>query len=126
MRIAIALAFVSLLLPVAANAAPSPAITQPQTVVPSPGLPSEVKVDHSNANLSVAYFRGRVWMVFRTAKWQIADDNARLYVISSRDQVHWRHEGTFNYGRDLREPRLFLWKKQLFLYFALLGSNAAA
>jgi hypothetical protein len=40
--------------------------------------------------------------------------------------VHWRLEGRFSYGRDLREPRLFVWKKKLFLYFALLGSNAAS
>ncbi|HEX4733368.1 MAG TPA: hypothetical protein VH247_03055 [Thermoleophilaceae bacterium] len=110
----------------AANAVPVPAQTPPAFIVPSSGLPAGVKVDHSNANLSVTYFRGRVWMVFRTAKWQIADDNARLYVISSADQVHWRKEGEFSYGRDLREPRLFVWKKKLFMYFALLGSNAAS
>ena len=119
-------AVASLALPAAASAVPVPAMTPPVTVVPSPGLPPDVQVDHSNANLAVAYYRGRVFMVFRTAKWQIADDNARLYVISSADQVHWRLDGTFSYGRDLREPRLFVWKRKLFLYFALLGSNAAA
>ena len=64
-------------------------------------------------------------MVFRTAKWQIADDNARLYVVSSADQVHWRYEGTFEYERDLREPRFLVWQGHLFLYFALLGSELA-
>ena len=116
----------TLLFPALAPAAPVPAMTPPVTVVPSSGLPSQVHVDRSNANLSVTRFRGRVWMVFRTAKWQIADDNARLYVVSSTDQTHWRFEGQFSYGRDLREPRLFVWRKRLFLYFALLGSNAAA
>ena len=114
------------ILPATAGAVPVPAITPPTTVVPSAGLPPEVQVDHSNANLAIAYFHHRTWMVFRTAKWQIADDNARLYVVSSRDQRHWRFEGQFAYGRDLREPRLFVWKKKLFLYFALLGNNAAA
>ena len=126
-RVVILVAVVaSLALPAGASAVPVPAMTPPVTVVPSPGLPPDVQVDHSNANLAVAYYRGRVFMVFRTAKWQIADDNARLYVVSSVDQVHWRFEGKFAYGRDLREPRLFVWKKKLFLYFALLGSNAAA
>jgi hypothetical protein len=110
----------------AAAAAPMPAMTPPVTVVPSDGLPSEVKVDASNANLSVAPFQGRIFLVFRTAKWQIADDNARLYVVSSADQVHWRFEGVFTYNRDLREPRLLVWHGHLYLYFALLGSNAAA
>jgi len=99
-------------------------MSPPITVVPSAGLPPEVAVDRSNANLSVARFRGRVYMVFRTAKWQIADDNARLYVVSSADQVHWRFEGKFAYGRDVRECRLLAFKNHLFLYFALLGSNA--
>jgi hypothetical protein len=103
-----------------------PAQTPPITVVPSAGLPHELKIDASNANLSVTYFRGRVFMVFRTAVWQIADDNARMYVVSSLDQVHWRHEGTFNYRRDIREPRLLVHKRRLFLYMALLGSNAVA
>lgn len=101
-------------------------MSPPVTVVPSAGLPAEVSVDRSNANLSVTYFKGRVFMVFRSAVWQIADDNARLYVISSADQVHWRYEGKFSYGRDVREPRLLAWRGHLFLYFALLGSNAAA
>ena len=83
--------------PGVAGAVPVPAQTSPVTVVPSAGLPNGVHVDHSNANLSVTYFRERVWMVFRTAKWQIADDNARLYVISSADQRHWRKEGEFAY-----------------------------
>jgi hypothetical protein len=118
---------VALAIPATAAAdVPVPSASKATIVVPSAGLPAGVKVDHSNANLSVTYFRGRTWMVFRTAKWQIADDNARLYVVSSKDQMHWRLEGTFWYNRDLREPRLFVWKRKLFLYFALLGTDAAS
>ena len=101
-------------------------MTAPVTVVPSAGLPSQVKVSRSNANLSIARFHRRVYLVFRTAIWQIADSGTRLYVVSSRDQVHWRLEGAFSYGRDLREPRLLAWHGRLFLYFALLGANPAA
>jgi hypothetical protein len=67
-----------------------------------------------------------VFLVFRTAKWQIADDNARMYVVSSGDQVHWRFEGVFAFHRDVREPRLLVYHRRLFLYLALLGSNATA
>jgi hypothetical protein len=104
----------------------TPVMSAPVTVVPSAGLPPQLKLGRSNANLSVAEFGGRVYMVFRTAFWQIAGTNVRLYVVSSADQVHWRFEGAFNYGRDLREPRLLAWNGKLYLYFALLGSNAAA
>src|SRR5207248_10192117 len=69
---------------------------------------------------------GRIYMVFRTAKWHIASEDARLYVVSSRDQVHWRFEGLFQYGRDLREARLMSWRGRLYLYFAMLGANPAA
>ena len=129
--IALAIAAGACLLPAAAAmaaaaATPIPTMTPPVTVVPSAGLPPQVSVNRSNANLAVATFQGRVFLVFRTAKWQIADDNARLYVVSSADQVHWRYEGMFTYGRDLREPRFLVWQGHLFLYFALLGSDPAA
>src|SRR5438309_285805 len=99
-----------------------PVQSPPVIVVPSAGLPRSVNVDRSNANLSVASFKHRVFMVFRTAKWQIADDNARMYVVSSADQVHWRYEAGFAFNRDVREPRLFVYHRRLFLYMALLGS----
>ena len=113
----------SVALSAASAAAAAPRVSAPVDVVPSTGLPPQVSVDRSNANLSVTRYRGRVYMVFRTAKWQIADTNATLYVISSSDQRHWRFEGSFQYGRDLREPRLFPWHGHLFLYFALLGTD---
>ena len=122
----VAAAIVAVLWLPAGARAKVPIQSRPITVVPSAGLPPEVEVDASNANLSVASFHHRVFMVFRTAKWQIADDNARMYVVSSRDQVHWRHEGTFAYNRDIREPRLLVFHHRLLLYMALLGSNAAA
>ena len=121
-----ALVVVTLLVSAGVARAEKPVQSAPVTVVPSAGLPPQVAVDRSNANLSVTRFKGRVFMVFRTAKWQIADDNARMYVVSSRDQVHWRFEGVFNFNRDIREPRLLVYRKRLLLYMALLGSNAAA
>jgi hypothetical protein len=110
-------------LAIPAGSAAKPRVGHPVNIVPSAGLPPQVKVNRSNANLGVARFHGRVYMVFRTAKWQIADTNCALYVISSRDKRHWRYEGSFKYGRDLREPRLFRWHHHLFLYFALLGTD---
>lgn len=106
--------------------AATPAQTRPVTVVPSPGLPAQVSVDRSNANLDVARFRGRTFLVFRTAKWQIADDNARMYVVSSADQVHWRYEGKFAFNSDVRESRLLVYHHHLYLYMAILGGNPAA
>ena len=104
----------------------APVVAPPTTVVPSSGLPPQVVDNRSNNNVHAIRHAGRVYMVFRTAKWHIASEDARLYVVSSRDQRHWRFEGGFQYGRDLREARLMWWRGHLFLYFALLGANPAA
>jgi hypothetical protein len=105
---------------------PVPAQSAPAQVVPSAGLPPEVKDNRSNNNVHAVVHKGRTYMVFRTAKWHIASEDAYLYVISTTDQVHWRFEGSFTFGRDLREARLMSWHGKLFLYFAELGANPAA
>ena len=110
----------------ATAAAAPPRVSAPTVVVPSAGLPPQVHDNRSNNNVHVVRHRGRFYMVWRTAKWHIASEDAVLYVVSSRDQRHWRFEGSFTYGRDLREARLLSWKGRLFLYFALLGANPAA
>jgi hypothetical protein len=120
-----ALAVVAILAMPAAASAGKPTYTPPITVVPSKGLPPQVVDNRSNNNVHVIRHAGRVYMVFRTARWHIASEDAALYVVSSRDQVHWRFEGKFTYGRDLREARLLWWHGRLFLYFALLGANPA-
>src|SRR5207247_456865 len=103
-----------------------PTVSEPTTVVPSSGLPPQVTDNRSNNNLHTIVHGGRLFMVFRTARWHIASDDATLYVVSTTDQRNWRYEGKFQFGRDLREPRLLSWKGHLFLYFALLGANPAA
>jgi hypothetical protein len=114
------------LVPGVPRAAQRPSLSPPIQVVPSVGLPPQVVDNRSNNNLNTTMHLGRLYMVFRTAKWHIASGDARLYVVSSTDQVHWRFEGRFSYGRDLREPRLLSWNGRLILYFALLGGNPAA
>src|SRR5438034_8924075 len=94
-----------------------PVVAPPITVVPSTGLPPQVVDNRSNNNVHVIRHAGRVYMVFRTAKWHIASEDAALYVVSSRDQRHWRFEGKFQYDRDLREARLIWWRGRLYLYF---------
>ena len=112
-----------------AGAAPAPAstphVSAPTIVAPSAGLPPQVHDNRSNNNVHVVRHHGRFYMVWRTAMWHIASQDAVLYVVSSRDQRHWRFEGSFTYGRDLREARLMSWRGRLFLYFALLGANPA-
>src|SRR5919198_2982757 len=88
----------AVLLVVAPAAAAQPTLTPPITVVPSDGLPPQVVDNRSNNNVHVIRHDRRYYMVFRTAIWHIASQDARLYVVSSADQVHWRFEGDFHYG----------------------------
>ena len=121
------IALALLLAPGAAWAAPSaPTVSKPTVVVPSSGLPPEVHDNRSNNNLHLTRHGGRLFLVFRTAHWHLAADDATLYVVSTTDEQRWRFEGSFSYQRDLREARLMSWRGHLFLYFALLGGNAAA
>src|SRR5207248_9758504 len=75
-----------LMVPAWALADQAPALTSPVTVVPAAGLPPQVADNRSNNNVHVTMHRGRLYMVFRTAKWHIASDDAALYVVSTRDQ----------------------------------------
>jgi hypothetical protein len=99
-----------------ARARADPAVT----VVPSAGLPPEVHDNRSNNNVHAVVHQGRTYLVFRTAKWHIASDDAYLYVVSTTDQQRWRFEGSFTVGRDLREARLMSWRGKLFLYPVVL------
>ena len=101
-------------------------MSRPVQVVPSAGLPAAVNDNRSNNNVHTVMHGDRLFMVFRTAKWHIASADAKLYVVSTTDQRHWRFEGEFAFARDLREPRLLSWRGHLFLYFALLGANPVA
>src|SRR5437867_806060 len=58
--------------------AATPQVSSPTTVVPSAGLPAEVHDNRSNNNVHAIAHDGRIYMVFRTAKWHIASDDAAL------------------------------------------------
>lgn len=98
-------------------------ISELTRVVPGPGLPDGLEVLAGNNNLDVAWHGGRLYLAWRTAPTHFASAQARMHVVSSEDQVTWRHEGTFSLGRDLREPQLVSTGEELWLYFALLGTD---
>ena len=68
-----------------------------------------VTVADANNNLDVTQHEGRYYLAFRTAPTHFASRDARLYVVSSTDERHWRFETEVELGRDLREPRLLSW-----------------
>ena len=104
----------------------TPVITHVTQVVPSDGLPAEVLVQPSANNLDLADHEGRLFLAFRTAPNHFANDQTRIYVVSSTDEQTWELEAEFFMGTDLREPRLLAWNGRLFLYVAVLGTNPMA
>lgn len=98
-------------------------VSEPVPVVPSLGLPPEAQPLASNNNLDVVEHGGGTFFAFRTAPSHFAGTETRLHVLSSDDADLWQHEATFTMGTDLREPRFLSWEGQLFLYFAVLGSD---
>jgi hypothetical protein len=96
-------------------------------IVPSPGLPPEVKLGASNNNLdAVRHSDGFVYLAFRTAPHHFANPDTAIYVVRSRDEVEWTYEARFALGTDLREPRLLSLGDKLFLYVSRLGKEALA
>lgn len=93
-------------------------------VVPSEGLPSEVDLQNANNNLDVVMHQGRYYLGFRTAPTHFASPSTRLYIVSSTDQTNWRFEWSYSMNTDLREPRFLSYDGKLFMYFAVLGTNA--
>jgi hypothetical protein len=103
---------------------PEITFSAPKQVVPAAkGFPSQVTPDHSNNNLDIIDFEGRLYFAFRTGPDHFATDKTRMYIVSTKDEVTWDYETTIQLGTDAREPRFFAWQGKLYLYFASLGMN---
>jgi hypothetical protein len=103
-----------------------PRIEDIRAVVPGANLPPEVLLQRANNNLDLVDHDGRLYLAFRTAPNHFASASTRLYVVSTEDEISWRFEGEFFEGTDLREPRLLSLNGELFLYYAVLGTDRLA
>src|SRR6185295_2222589 len=81
--------------------------SEPEWVVPSPGLPAGITLGAANNNVSVARHGGRTYLAWRTAPTHFASSASRLYVLSrEHGGAPWTLEMQVATGRDLREPFL--------------------
>lgn len=96
-----------------------------EVVVPSEELPASVQESlmEANNNLDIVLHDGRFFLAFRTAPNHFASEEATLYVVSSTDRKNWTFEAGFFEGKDVREPRFLSFDGDLFLYYAVLGTN---
>jgi hypothetical protein len=102
-------------------------LVETRRVVPSAGLPPEVRPMPANNNLDVVrHSDGRVYLAFRSAPSHFASADTVVYVVSSADERSWDFEARFAVGTDLREPRLLSLDGRLFLYVSKLGQQPFA
>ncbi len=111
--------------PIEAPLAP-PVVEKTDAVSPVLALTAGVAVQDANNNLDVVRHKERVYLAFRTAPNHFASPDTTLFVVSSDDEQQWRYETHVSIGSDIREPRLLSFGDQLFVYFAVLGSNMFA
>lgn len=96
-----------------------PRLSEPLWVVPSAALPSDVRPQRSNNNVSINPFGGRLYMAFRTGPTHFASKRTGMYLVSTSDAATWRKELEFFEGRDFREPYLInVGPRQHFYSFA--------
>lgn len=108
--------------PAAEAGAEHVALVETRRVVPSEGLPPEVRARDANNNLdAVRHVDGRVYLAFRSAPNHFASPDTSIFVVSSSDERRWDFEARFELGTDLREPRLLSQGRRLFLYVSKLG-----
>jgi hypothetical protein len=102
----------------------TPVLSGMRWVVPSPGLPPDLKVLHSNNNVAIVMHEGRLYMAWRSAKIHFATKTCRMYIVSSGDMGdHWQLEREVKVGTDLREPMLLSMNGRLIFYFFQAGTN---
>lgn len=86
-------------------------------------LPIECKLRDSNNNLDLVRYKSRFYLAFRTAPTHFASGATRLYIVSSSDLNHWKYEDEVFMGRDLREPRFYVYHDTLNFYFFSASNN---
>lgn len=99
----------------------APCVGTWQAIAPTTRMPPEAEIQQTNNSLSVAVFQCRVFLAFRSAPTVHASEKARLYVLSSEDQEHWRFEGKIAVDKEVRFPRLIVHQERLVLFWSVFS-----
>lgn len=103
-----------------------PTLSAPYWVIPSEGLVSDIHIQKSNNNVSIAIFNQKIYLAFRTGPTHFASRKTGVYVISSEDGKHWQKELSLFFGKDVREPFLIPINDELHFYFFTAGVKMTA
>jgi len=93
--------------------------------IESSRLPDPIRALHSNNNVGITRFEGRLFLAWRTAPTHFASSKTVLYVMSSVDDgATWDYETEIRLGYDIREPHVVEIGGRLFLYAFRGGKKA--
>lgn len=98
-------------------------VSDPVWIVPKIKMPEGVELNRSNANVGIEIFDHRLFVSFRSAKNHFANDETKLFIISTEDGVNWEKEAEVFLGADMREPILRAFNDTLFFYFFEAGTR---
>jgi nitrogen fixation protein FixH len=103
----------------------TPSVSEPEFVVPGPGLP--VAPQAANNNVALARAGDRTFLAWRTAPSHFASPDTEMHVVSrAAGDPEWTHEATFALGTDVREPAFVLQDDTMALTFFEAGDDATA
>jgi len=88
-----------------------------ERVVPSEGIPENIRLRKANNNLDLVRYQDRYYLAFRNAPNHFASRKTRIYVLSSTDLENWKFEKEIHLKNDLREPRFVVYNNTLFFYY---------
>lgn len=87
-------------------------------------LPKEVKIKASNNCISIAEYKGKLFIAWRSAPFHFASTKTKMYVMSSEDDgENWDFELEISLGADVREPYLVNTQGRFILYFFQAGTD---
>lgn len=98
-------------------------IGEPYFLVPSAELPKGLDILRSNNNVSVTFFKHRLYVAFRTSPTHFASKKTGVYILSSADAETWTKEMELFPNRDVREPFLQVFDSVLRFYSFEAGTK---
>ena len=101
-------------------------LSEPFWLVPSDLIPGDVSPQNSNNNVSIAIFKKRLYLAFRTGPTHFASKKTGIYVLSTADGTSWKKELEIFIKRDVREPFLIPIGDKLHFYCFGAGTKMTA
>ena len=93
-----------------------------ENILTSPGFP--VVTDRHNSFPDAMIFKGKEYVVFRSAKHHFPTSSSRIIILSKNKKDTWQLEHEFHLPKtDVRDPRFLIANNRLYLYFGTTKAN---